>query len=438
LAFYQRHAGRILADIPVPSSPYSYPHAYAKIHYRPFGIVAVIAPANYPFQLSLLPILTALIAGNAVILKPSEFSAPIAELITDLFQRISLPADLVSVVQGDKTTALALIDAKPDLVFFTGGVAAGREVMARAAQHPIPVLLELGGKDPLLVFDDAPLTRTVSAAVYGAFCSSGQVCVSIERAYVQRSLYPAFIEAACAATKALRVGPDDDLGAMVSEQQIARVEAHYRDALARGAQASGPLRRDGHYLHPVVLWDVNHDMQLMREESFGPLLPLMPFDNEADAVRLANDSPFGLNASVFSADVARAERVAKQLQVGNWAVNDVIKHIGHPYLPFGGTKQSGFGRYHGAEGLRSFSQTVSGLVNDGSTPQEPNWFPYSAERYEAFKGYLDFILGDGPLWLRGKRNTQALQAFRNYASLNIRQHFNNIKLSLPWFSRTYD
>jgi acyl-CoA reductase-like NAD-dependent aldehyde dehydrogenase len=434
LKYYQRHAGSILATRGVVTSPFSFPNASAKIAHSPFGIIAVIAPWNFPFQLSLMPMITALIAGNAVILKPSELSFPVAELIGELLYQAGIPRALTPIIYGDKTSAEQLIDAKPDLVFFTGSVPAGRKVMARAAQHPIPVILELGGKDPLMVFSDAPFDRAVRAAVYGAFCNSGQVCVSVERCYVQRDIYQAFVDAAVAATASLRVGhaPQGDMGAMVSERQIDIIEAHYQDAKARGAQASGPLRREGNYLHPVVLWNVNHEMLVMREESFGPLLPIMAFDDEAEAVRLANDSPFGLNASIFSLDLVKAERVAAQLQVGNWAINDVIKNIGHPGLSFGGLNQSGFGRYHGAEGLLSFSQTVSSLSNRGITQNEPNWFPYSEDRYLAFKGYMDFIFGDGPLWRRGKRNSRALLAFKEYSSLNLRQHFENIKLSLPW------
>ncbi len=267
--------------------------------------------------------------------------------------------------------------------------------MQRAAAFPIPVLLELGGKDPMLVFADAQLERAAAAALYGAFSNAGQACVSVERLYVQQGCYPEFLQQLLTGVKQLRFGSDahGDLGVMTSEQQIALVQAHYQDAINQGAQASGPLVQDGNSLQPVLLWNVHHGMRVMREESFGPLLPVMPFTDEAEVVRLANDSEFGLNASIWSENIPKAQRIAAQLVVGNWAINDVLKNVGHPGLPFGGVKHSGFGRYHGAEGLRSFTYAVAGMTNRSSRlPQEPNWFPYNAQRYQDFKGYTGFCL----------------------------------------------
>ena len=351
LDFYRRQAHKILATRGVVTSPMLFPGARARIERKPFGVVAVIAPWNFPLQLSLMPMLTALIAGNAVILKPSELALPVGALIGELLGKLELPPGLVQVLPGARETAEQLIDAGPDLVFFTGGVAAGRAVMARAAQHPIPVILELGGKDPMVIFDDAPLERAVNAALYGAFGNSGQTCVAVERCYVQRGLYSRFVEQVVAATGRLQVGGSahGDLGVITSARQIETVEAHYQDAVAKGAKASGPLRREGQALYPVVLWEVTQDMRVMREETFGPLLPVMPFDTEADAIRLANDSELGLNASVWTLDLSKGQRVASRLRVGGWSVNDVVKNVGHPGLPFGGVGRSGFGRYHGAE-----------------------------------------------------------------------------------------
>jgi hypothetical protein len=185
------------------------------------------------------------------------------------------------------------------------------------------------------------------------------------------------------------------------------------------------LRLQGRYLHPVVLWDVNHTMLLMQAETFGPLLPIMAFSDGQEAVRLANTSDYGLNASVWSRDINKAERIARQLQVGNWAVNDVIKNIGHAGLPFGGVKNSGFGRYHGSEGLRQFTYTVAGLTSHSRLPKEPNWFPYSDKGYLDMRGFVDMLFGAGSLKQRLFRNWSALQAFRGYASLNLAQHWRN-------------
>jgi acyl-CoA reductase-like NAD-dependent aldehyde dehydrogenase len=427
LRYYEKNAVRILKPCHLSTSPLAFPAARAQFERRPYGVVAIISPWNFPFQLTLSPLLTALFSGNAVLFKTSELSIPIGELILQLLSRIELPVGLVQHVIGEVKTGEQLIDSRPDLVFFTGSINAGRVIMARAAQHPIPVILELGGKDAMLVFDDANLTRACNAALYGAFSNSGQVCVSVERLYVQDSIYEQFVERLSDATSKLTVGHGalGDLGALTSLAQYKIVEAHYHDALAKGAKASAPLQLNGRYLQPVVLWDVTHDMRIMQEETFGALLPVMAFSTEQEAVDLANDSDYGLNASVWSSDITKAERVARQLQVGNWAVNDVIKNIGHAGLPFGGIKNSGFGRYHGAEGLRHFTYTVSGLTSRSALNDEPNWFPYSDVRYQQTRGFLDFVFGNGSFWQRTRRNWEALQAFRGYAQSNARQHWEN-------------
>lgn len=427
LRYYEKNAARILAPCRLITSPLAFPSASAQFERRPYGIVAIISPWNFPFQLTLSPLLTALFGGNAVIFKTSELSIPVGELIMQLLGRCDLPAELVQHVVGKAETGEHLVDGRPDLIFFTGGIKAGRAIMARAAQHPVPVILELGGKDAMLVFDDANLRRACNAALYGAFSNSGQVCVAVERLYVQDSCYRQFVQMLQDATAKLTIGHGEtgDLGALTSLEQYAIVEAHYRDALDKGAKASGPLQLNGRYLQPVVLWDVTQEMRIMREETFGALLPVMAFSTEEQALQLANDSDYGLNASVWSTDIDKAERVAKQLQVGNWAVNDVIKNIGHAGLPFGGVKNSGFGRYHGAEGLRNFTATVSGLTSRSKLDDEPNWFPYSDLRYLQMRGFIDFIFGNGSLWQRISRNWQALQAFREYGQSNARQHWEN-------------
>lgn len=435
--YYQKHAASILAPQPVATSPLAFPASTARIERKPYGTVAVISPWNYPFQLSLAPMLTALFAGNAVILKPSELSLPVGQLIVDLCGKLDLPAGLVQWAVGPGATGQQLIDASPDLVFFTGGLTAGRAVMQRAALHPIPVMLELGGKDPMIVFADADLRRAADAALYGAFCNSGQACVSVERLYVQRACHDECLQRLLDGVAKLRIGHKEfgDLGAMTSVRQIEIVQAHYEDAITLGAEASGPFACHGNYVEPVVLWNVRPDMRVMREETFGPLLPVMAFDTEDEVVRLANTCDLGLNASIWSKDTNKAERIAQRLETGNWAINDVLKNIGHAGLPFGGVKKSGFSRYHGAEGLLNFTYAVSGLTNRNRLAKEPNWFPYGEQRYQAFKGYLDFIYGSGTRLQRVRRNWQALQAFREYSGINLTQTWHNLQLMLPWNRR---
>jgi acyl-CoA reductase-like NAD-dependent aldehyde dehydrogenase len=417
--YYESEAVRILSRQTVETSPLAYPGSRAYIDQRPFGVVAIISPWNFPFQLSMIPALSALLAGNAVVIKPSELSLPVGELIRQLFDAIPELALLVSVVPGDGQTGQSLIDSDPDLVFFTGSGATGKQVMAQASSRLIPLIMELGGKDAMIVLEDAPFDRAVRAAVYGAFTHSGQVCIAVERALVVRPLYARFVQAAVEATARLRVGATAscDLGAMTSPRQIDLVEAHYQDAIDRGASVSGPLRRDGQFVYPVVLWDVTPDMRVWQEETFGPLLPIMAFDHPEEAIARANAGELGLNGSIWTRDTAKGEAMATRLQVGGCAINDVIKHVGHPGLPFGGVKRSGFGRYRGAEGLLAFSQSVSVMVNDGNRDQEPNWFPYSENGYAHLRGLIDCLHGAGHWVQRLGRNWKAMQSFQGYLPL---------------------
>lgn len=423
--YYQTEAESILKARPVKTSSFAFPDATAIIERKPYGVVAVISPWNYPWQLSLIPILTALYAGNSVILKASEFSLPVAAKLMALFAQLKVPEHLLQWVIGAGEQAQQLLAARPDLVFFTGSCATGRKVMAQAAIHPIPVLLELGGNDVMIVFADADLERAANAALYGAFCNSGQVCAAVKRLLVEDCCHTEFLHYLQTGLSQLKL--DRDIGALINDQQIQQVEAHYQDAVAKGAQASSPLQRQGNYLQPVLLWQATPAMRVIQEETFGPLLPILSFTGQPQAISLANDTEFGLNASVWSKDITKAEAVARQLLVGNWAVNDVLKNIGHAGLPFGGVKNSGFGRYHGAEGLLSFSQSVAGLTSYNTLPHEPNWFPYTDSSYSDFKGYLDFLFGQGSWLQRGMRNQQALAAFRAYSGLHLRQSWHNLK-----------
>lgn len=389
LSYLEAQVTTVLASEERPGHPLFVGSRF-RVEYHPLGAVVVLAPWNYPLQLSLIPALTALAAGNTVVLKPSEVTPSVGELIANLAQRAGLPKDVLQVVSGGPEVGAALVQARPDKIFFTGSVATGRRVGAAAAELLIPIELELGGKDPMIVFADAHFERAVGAAVYGAFVNAGQVCVGIERVYVERPLYGRFVEAVTQAAQALRVGSsvDDDVGAIIDPRQRAVIDAHVDDALARGAKATTRVTREGALYHPVVLEGVDHSMKVMTEETFGPILPVMPFDGEDEAVRLANDSIYGLNAAVFSADLPKAERVARRLVVGSCAINDVLKNIGNPHMPFGGVKASGHGRYHGPEGLRTFSRSLSLTLNGGQLPREVNWFPYGARVYQTVASLL--------------------------------------------------
>ncbi|MFF2530058.1 aldehyde dehydrogenase family protein [Brevibacillus sp. NPDC058079] len=415
IRFYEKHASQMLADQPVPTSIVLWPKK-SYIHYKPMGVVAVISPWNYPFQLAIIPVLSALVAGNTVILKPSEVTASTGLLIEEVFSAVSMPDGVVTVLHGGREAGQALVAACPDKIFFTGSVATGKKIMAAASEHLIPVELELGGKDPMIVFEDAHLERAANGAVWGAFTNSGQVCMSVERLFVHEKIYPEFLKLVTEKTKALRQSyPNQaEVGSMTSSQQIGIVHEHVSEALATGATAvtGGLPSTDSMYIAPTILTNVTSDMKIMREETFGPVLPIMTFATEEEAVHLANSSPYGLNASVWSADKTKADRVARQLDSGNVCINDVIISYANPHLPFGGVKQSGIGRYRGPSGLQAFTHSISVIHDPGKRKREFNWYPYTKDQELTFIGLTNLLYGKlqnvnrrtlGAIWREFKR-----------------------------------
>jgi acyl-CoA reductase-like NAD-dependent aldehyde dehydrogenase len=387
IRYTARNAPRFLEEQRVPAS-FFFNRSSGSVIYQPRGVVAVIAPWNYPFYLSLAPVVSAIAAGNAVILKPSEYTLPVGTALAELCAAAGFPPNLLQVLPGTAETARQIIAAQPDMVFFTGGTRAGKEVMAACTERLTPCILELGAKDPMIVCDDAPFARAVEAAVYGAFMNAGQTCVAVERLYVHAAIYPRFLHAVTERVRALRVGPDGDLAAVTTPEQRRVIEEHVTDALQQGAVAVTQFSHNGPYYAPVILTQVHDGMRVLQEQTFGPVLPVIPFTTDEEAVRLANTGRFGLNASVWSSTPARARRIAAQLVTGSCVINDVIVNIAHPGLPFGGQKESGWGAYHGREGLRAFCRQTSLTVNRGTRQREVNWFPYTVRTYVLLRQFL--------------------------------------------------
>jgi len=407
IQYYEKNAARILAR-EKRKTPLMFINNSSFVEYKPLGVVLVISPWNYPFQLSLVPAITALAAGNTVILKPSSATSFIGRTLERTMRRAGLPKNVFQVFRGNGRKAQELIKAGPDLVFFTGSTGTGKKVMRTASENLVPVELELGGKDPMIVFEDADLERAADAAVYGAFANAGQTCVSIERLYVQESVMEEFLGKLLEKTRGIRVGSgsDCDVGAMITKEQLMIVEEHIDDALAKGARLLTKRKKKGLFLYPQVLSNVNHGMKVMKQETFGPVLPVMAFKTEKQAVELANDSDYGLNSSVWTKDIKKAERVVRALETGNAYINDAVKNIGNPHLPFGGAKKSGIGAYHGPEGLRRMSQACSVMVSKGKG-KEPNWFPYTTGLYQTVKKLAQTNYG----------NLNLIEKTRNYLSL---------------------
>ena len=336
----------------------------------------------------------ALMAGNAVVVKPSELTPLTALKIGDVFQRAGLAEGLLSIVTGDGSTGAALADAGVDKIMFTGSVATGKRVAEAAAKHLTSVVLELGGKDPMIVLDDAHLENAARGAVWGAFANAGQACASVERCYVHESIAPEFIQRVVAETRALKqnVGTrdDTDIGAMSSERQLRIVDEHVQDAVKHGANAlTGGGRAAGFagsFYEPTVLTNVDHSMEVMREETFGPVLPIMTFQTDDEAVGLANDSIYGLTASVWTKDISRGKRMAEQLEAGTVMVNEVIYTHALAQTPWGGVKQSGFGRTHGRLGLLELVSARHIHINRISFVPDVWWFRYSPLAGRLFHG----------------------------------------------------
>ena len=328
------------------------------VQYRPRQVVGIIAPWNFPVANAMMDALGALAAGCAVLLKPSERTPLTAEVLARGWRESGAP-DVFALAQGAREVSEAVID-NSDFIQFTGSTATGRKVMERAARRLTPVSLELGGKDPMIVLDDADVDLAAHAAVWGGLFNAGQMCVSVERVYVMEPLYDRFVDAVVRDVKALQVGAGDGphFGSMIDDQQRTIVEKHVADAKSKGARVlTGGERADGpgSFYPPTVLVDVDHSMECMTEETFGPTLPIMKVTSVPEAIKLANDSPYGLSASVFSGDIERAKDIAAQLDCGAVNINDVVANLMCTTAPMGGWKDSGIGaRFGGAEGLRKY------------------------------------------------------------------------------------
>jgi acyl-CoA reductase-like NAD-dependent aldehyde dehydrogenase len=305
------------------------------------------------------------------------------------------------VVYGDGRVGAELVDQKPDKVFFTGSTRTGRKILAQAAPYLIPVELELGGKDPMIVFDDVNIARAAAGAAWGALTTTGQSCTSVERLYVHASIYEPFKAALVREVERLKQATDNDgdadLGAMTTDFQVQIVARQVADAKAKGAQFLTGASWDGvsKMIPPMVVDQVTEDMLLLREETFGPVIPLLPFTSEDDVVRAANASEYGLTASVWTKDLARAKRVARALECGGVSVNNVMGTEANPALPFGGVKHSGFGRYKGEHGLHAFCNVKSVLIDKDSKKIEANWYPYTKEKYRLFTELTVNLFGAG-------------------------------------------
>ncbi len=376
------------------------------VRYRPLGLVGVIGPWNYPLTNSFGDCIPAMAAGNAVILKPAEATPMTSLLMQECMRECGLPEGIYQVAPGSGSQlGPELIDVV-DMVMFTGSTATGKKVMERAARTLTPVSLELGGKDPMIVLADADLERAANAAVYYSMQNGGQTCISVERVYVEAPVYDDFVDRVSGKVKALRQGVSSgpgtvDVGAVTFPRQLEIVTRHVDQARDAGARVlTGGHGRDanGRFYEPTVLVDVDHSMACMTEETFGPTVPIMRVADAEEAVRLANDSPYGLAASVWTKDTGRGEAIARRIEAGAVCVNDAQLNYLALELPMGGWKSSGMGQRHGAQGIRKYCKTHSVLVTRLAPKKDIHMFPYKARTTGLLKK------GVGLLYGRGKRD----------------------------------
>jgi len=403
--FWAKEASNYLADERIKSSQILVKGKKLILRYRPLGLVGVIGPWNYPLTNSFGDCIPALMAGNSVILKPSEFTPLTSMLLLQGLLECGLPENVLQIATGRGETGAALVN-EVDMIMFTGSTKTGRKVAKQAADRLIPASLELGGKDPMIVLSDADLERAANFAVYYSMQNAGQTCISIERVYVEAPAYDEFVAKVTEKMQALRVGKPEgygtvDVGAITFPPQMETIKAHVTDAVMKGArvlvgghQTEGP----GRFYEPTLLVDVDHTMDIMTEETFGPTLPVMKVADAEEAVRLANSSPYGLGASVFTKDTRKGEMLARRLETGAANVNDAMINYTVLELPMGGAKSSGLGSRHGVGGIRKYTSQQAIVVTGLALKKEIFMYPYKSRTSRMLGQLFKLLYG------RGKRD----------------------------------
>ncbi|MEZ4216579.1 MAG: succinic semialdehyde dehydrogenase [Myxococcota bacterium] len=378
-----------------------------RVAYVPLGVVGIITPWNGPVALAVNPIVQALMAGNAVLLKPSEVTPFSSQLVVEMFQQAGLPEGVLQVLVGDGRTGAALVESGVDKISFTGSVATGRKVAEACGRLLVPCTLELGGKDAMIVCRDADLERAVNGALIGSCMNTGQYCCGTERIYVVDELYDAFVAKVVDKARDLRQGAEGeyDVGALFWDRQLDIVERHVEDAKQRGATVLVGGRRNpnlqGLYYEPTVIVDVDHSMDIMKHETFGPVVAIMRVADEEEALRLANDSEYGLNGNVWTQDKDKGFEIAQRMHTGGVCVNDMALTYGVPEAPFGGRKASGVGQVNGKKGIRGYTHELPVILDRRGGKDVQGGYPYTRKGEDGTLGFAKFLFGNATLrrWL---------------------------------------
>jgi acyl-CoA reductase-like NAD-dependent aldehyde dehydrogenase len=427
IGFWAKNAERFLRTKKIRPHLFMFKTKKVMSSYGPLGVIGIISPWNFPLVLTAGDAVPALMAGNAVLIKPSELTPLTAIFVAKLAQQAGFPDDLLQTVIGAAETGQTLIE-HVDMIAFTGSVEVGKMVARRAAERLVPVSLELGGKDPAIVLRDADLERAANACVWGALMNSGQVCTSIELIYVEEPAYEPFVAKVVERVRALRQGPSNqevELGSMSSEEQFHKVTAQVNEAIAKGAKALTGGRANpnfsGLFFEPTVLVDVTQDMAVVREETFGPVIPIIKVRDADEAIRLANDSRYGLDACVFTRDRRTAARMIDRLHTGTVCVNDGLVNYIIPDTPMGGVKDSGFSRRHGIEGIRKYCRQKSIVIDRFGLKSDFPWFPASDKKTEQMRRLIML------LWRSGWKNKLRALGHRRQSATPLNSHSDSTK-----------
>lgn len=401
--YYAKNAEKFLAPVKVEGNIFL-PGRKAYYLFEPKGVIGVISPWNYPFTLCAGPVITALSAGNTVVLKPASQTPGSALALQEILLKAGLPEGVFEVVTGSgSVTGEALLEHPAlEMLFFTGSTEVGRKVYTKAAQRLKPAIMELGGKDPAIVTKNADIKRAVYSILWGAFTNCGQTCIGMEICLVERDIFDEFLSEFLSITRSLKCGQQvGEIGSMTMAEQLKIVESQVEDALAKGAKVLVGGKRDGAekgmYYPPTVLTDVTMNMKLMTEETFGPLLPIIPYDDVEEAIRIANSTPYGLSSSVFSKDLEEARAIARKLKTGSVNINDCLVTFAMTSLPFGGVKESGIGRYHGDIGIRAFTNIKSISEFNMDIQKEFYHYPIDPSMEKGLQAMLVAVFSRNPL-----------------------------------------
>ena len=401
LSFLAKNAAKWLRAESVPTHGVLRVTKKVVLRYQPLGVVGVISPWNGPLILSLNPAIQALIAGNTVIVKPSEVTPHSGRLAVEIFERAGIPDGVIQVAMGDGETGAALVGAGVDKVHFTGSVATGRKIAESCASQLVPYTLELGGNDAMIVCSDADLDAAAGGAVVGSMFNTGQYCCGTERVYVMDDVAEEFTARVAERVRSLRqeTSGSFDVGPMFWDRQLDKVCEQVDAALADGAKAVVGGKRNeslpGLYFEPTVLTEVTHDMAVMREETFGPVLPIVPVSSVDEALELANDTRYGLSGSVWTSDVDRGVEIASRMHTGSVSVNDMALTYGIPEAPFGGRGDSGVGQANGKVGVRSFTHAQPIVIDRFGGKQTAGQYPYNERTEKTMQAMIRMMWGKG-------------------------------------------